>query len=291
LLDKHPGFLPQYEIEGSLNLDQHPVFQNPDACPNFQEGLEGFKKWLIEATSAGNSCTIYKFGDGDYYFLKKIPYGSATPGKRSIGKDYSQMLNHDDFINGVVQNDLIAVELYNTHLFRDLYPGRPINIPAEFGYGLVSSRWLTKNFSGKIGIIGADKKIDLIQGLMENVEYQEFLGLETFNDYIKIPQKFACDDLESLERSVATQLENSSEETRIFLVGIGHVKSGLLHRLKKYKNAIFYDVGSGIDALAGIVDFERPYMGSWTNFRLKSFDYSQIDFLQYVPVVSKERWI
>lgn len=290
-MNKHPGFLPQYEIEGAINFDQNPVFQNPDVCPAFQEGLSAFKKWLISESSSRGNRTIYKFGDGDYYFLRKIPYGSATPGKRAVSKDYSQISNHNDFVEGVLQNDLIAVELYNTHLFSDLYPSRPVNIPAEFGYGLVSSRWLTKTFNGKIGLIGADRKLDLISRLMKKREYQEFLGLEDFNDYIRIPQKFACDDLELLEQNVANQLRESKDETTIFLVGVGHVKSGLLHRLKKYKNAIYYDVGSGIDALAGIVDFERPYMGGWTNFRLKDFDYSQIDFLQYVPVESKERWI
>lgn len=291
MTNKHPRFLPQYEIEGSVNLDQNPVFQNPNVCPNFQEGLSAFKSWLVNESSSCANRTIYKFGDGDYYFLKKIPYGSATPGKRAVSKDYSQILNHSEFVDGVLKNDLIAVEMYNSHLFADLYPNRQISIPAEFGYGLVSSRWLTKTFSGKIGLIGADRKIDLISSLMKKKEYQNFLGLEDFNDYISIPQKFACDDLESLERNVAQQLEKSNGETTIFLVGIGHVKSGLLHRLKKYKNAIYYDVGSGIDAIAGIVDFERPYMGAWTNFRLKDFDYSQIDFLQYIPDESKERWI
>ena len=61
--------------------------------------------------------------------------------------------------------------------------------------------------------------------------------------------------------------------------------------MKKYKNAVFYDVGSGIDALAGIIDFERPYMGNWTNYRLRDFDYNKIDFLQYIPDASKEIWL
>lgn len=291
MLSKHPNYLSQYEIDGSINLDQNPVFQNPHICPNFQEGLENFKSWLRFEANKQSCKSIYKFGDGDYHFLNKSAVGSATPGKRSLSKDYSQLKNHNEFIEGVCKNDLIAVELYNTHLFNSLYPEKAIDIPAEFGYGLVSNRWLTKTFSGSIGIIGADQKLDLIKQLLEKSEYQDFLGLEDFNDYIKIPQKFACDDLENLERDVANQLKFSNKETKIFLVGIGHVKSGLLHRLKKYKNAIFYDVGSGIDALAGIIDFERPYMGGWTNYRLKNYDYNKIDFLQYIPVIEKERWI
>ena len=35
---------------------------------------------------------------------------------------------------------------------------------------------------------------------MEAPQYQEYLGLEKFEDYISLPQKFACDDLEATEK-------------------------------------------------------------------------------------------
>jgi hypothetical protein len=291
MLSKHPGYLPLYEIEGTVNFDQNPAFHNPEVCPGFQEGLTGFKNWLTRSVEAGESRTIYKFGDGDFYFLRKIPLGSASPGKRAISKSYESLNNHDQFVEGVLKNDIIAAEIYNVGMFKDLFPFANVNLPAEYGYGLVANRWLTQNFAGRIGLIGADKKLGLIKNLLENREYKEFLGLDDFSDYISIPQRFACDNLEEVEEKVARQLENSKDETKIFLVGIGHVKSGLLHRLKRYKNAIFYDVGSGIDALAGIVDFGRPFMGAWTNYRLRSFNYEDIDFLQYIPDPAKERWI
>ena len=115
--------------------------------------------------------------------------------------------------------------------------------------------------------------------MMQHKEYQQYLGLEKFQDYIHIPQKFACDDIDATESMVAKQLINS--KSKIFLIGIGHVKSGLLHRLKKYKKAVFLDVGSGIDALAGVIDHGRPYMGDWVNHRIREFDYSSLDILQY----------
>ena len=65
-------------------------------------------------------------------------------------------------------------------------------------------------------------------------------------------------------------------------MGIGHVKSALTHRLTKYANAIFLDVGSSIDALAGIIDIRRPYFGDWTNYQIKNSEiYSGVDYLQY----------
>ena len=115
---------------------------------------------------------------------------------------------------------------------------------------------------------------------MEAPQYQEYLGLEKFEDYISLPQKFACDDLEATEKMVASQLVKST--SKIFLMGMGHVKSGLIPRLKKYRNAVFLDVGASIDALAGIIDVDRPYAGDWTNYQIDDVQlYKGIDFLAY----------
>ena len=40
-------------------------------------------------------------------------------------------------------------------------------------------------------------KIQIIRNLMEYQEYQEYLGIDKFTDYIHIDQNFACDDLEN----------------------------------------------------------------------------------------------
>ena len=41
---------------------------------------------------------------------------------------------------------------------------------------------------------------------------------------------------------------------------------------------MFLDIGSGIDAIAGVVD-KKPYLGNWANYRIKdNFDYSTITF-------------
>jgi len=285
------SYLDAYKIDGTVNFDQNPAFCNENTYPQFQQHLEQFKAWLKTSCESKQSSTIYKFGDGDFHFLRKSSVGSASPGRRALSKSYGSLENHQDFVDGVCKNDMIAVEIYNNELFHQLYPERKIDLPAEFGYGLVANKWFTKTFSGKIGLIGADEKLDLIQNLMQKKEYQEYLGLEDFNDYVKIPQRFACDDLENVVQSTLKQIKQTKDETVLFLVGIGHVKSGLLHRLKEEKNAIFYDVGSGIDALAGIIDFYRPFMGDWINHRLEGYDYGKIDFLQYTPVEEKEKWL
>ena len=272
-------YLDQYKIEGAVNLDDDPCFFDRNIYPNFQLELDIFKSLLLGMVSHGDSKTFYKFGDGDYHFLKKYPIGSAQPGRRALSKLYSK-INHEEFVEGVELNDFYTCELYpnNREHFKQAI-NKNIDYPAEFGYGLTANRWLTKTFSGSIGLIGAEPKLRLIQELLKHNEYQEYLGLEKFEDYIYIPQKFACDNINNIEDTVARQLDKST--SKIFLLGIGHVKSALLHRLKKYKNAIYLDVGSGIDALAGVIDPGRPYFGGWINYQIENYDYKDIDLLRY----------
>ena len=273
-------YLDQYKIEGTINNDQNPCFHDETTYPQFQEELEEFKHLLIELVYLKEPKTFYKFGDGDYYFLNKIPTGSATPGRRALSKSYDE-INHDAFVKGAQECDYYTCEIYpeNRVNFIDVIQRR-IDYPAEFGYGLVANKWLLKTFAGQIGLIGAGAKLNIIKNLMEAPQYQEYLGLEKFEDYISLPQKFACDDLEATEKMVASQLVKST--SKIFLMGMGHVKSGLIPRLKKYRNAVFLDVGASIDALAGIIDVDRPYAGDWTNYQIDDVQlYKGIDFLAY----------
>lgn len=270
-----------YKIKGSVNLDRHPCFDDPKTYPRFQEELEEFKNLLVQLVENNESKTFYKFGDGDFYFLTKQSVGSATPGRRALRKNYNQ-IDHEAFTEGVMHCDYYTCEIYpnNRNHFRAVIPETEIDYPAEYGYGLVANKWIFETFAGKIGLIGADTKMNIIQNLMEAPQYQEYLGLEKFEDYISLPQKFACDDLNGTEKMVGEQLSKST--SKIFLMGMGHVKSGLIHRLKKYTDAVFLDVGSSIDAIAGVVDVERPYVGDWTNYQIDEEElYEGVDFLQY----------
>ncbi len=269
-----------YRIDGTVNYDDNSCFFHSSTYPTFQDELLKFKSLLSDLVGGSEAKTFYKFGDGDYFFLNKLEVGSASPGKRALSRGYGQ-IKHEEFVDGVCKNDFITCEIYpeNRNYFRSLYPNQPIAFPSEFCYGLVSNKWILRQFSGKIGLIGADAKIELIKNLMSHAEYRDYLGIDSFTDYLKIPQKFACDDIDATEMLIAEQLKTSTAS--IFLVGIGHVKSALLHRLKKYRKAIFLDVGSSIDALAGIIDHKRPYFGGWTNYRVGNFDYGSLDILQY----------
>ena len=63
-------YLDLYKIDGTKNLDANPCFGSAKTYPNFQEKLSEFKDLLVDLVDKNESKTFYKFGDGDYFFLK-----------------------------------------------------------------------------------------------------------------------------------------------------------------------------------------------------------------------------
>lgn len=248
--------------------------------PKFQDELIKFRSLIQSLIDQKKSTTFIHFGDGDYHFLKKEEIGSAKPGNRCMSVPYNK-INMKKFKEGFAKSDYICVELLehiNRKRFKELYPDRNIDICTEFLYGSVASKWFFKQFSGQIGLLGADVKMNLIKELIKKEEYKKYIGTD-FNDYVSIPQKYACDNLDKVINSLKDQLSKCSDKTKIFLCGIGHVKCGLYHHLSQFKNAVYIDIGSGIDAIAGIIDKKRPYMLQWKNYRIKNFNYDKIDLL------------
>ena len=254
-----------YKIKGTINLDTHPCFNNKNTFPQFQEGLDLFKNHLKQLVESQDSATFYKFGDGDYRFLKAQEVGSAKPGSRALSLPYSEidLQAHKD---GTNKCDFYTCELYpeNRMMFSEVI-NNDINYPSEYGYGLIGNKWLLNQFQSCIGLVGAKPKLQLIEELMDYSKYQDYLQLRKFMDYIYFPQKFAADDLDELESVVRPQLEKS--KSKIFLVGIGHAKSGILYKFSKWKpESVFLDVGAGIDMIAGCINIRRPYRIKMINF-------------------------
>ncbi len=151
------------------------------------------------------------------------------------------------------------------------------SMPLEAVYCLIATKWIFKNFKNEIGIIASENKNNIIRKLMEHPEYKEYLGIDFFTDYVNIPEKGAANDVEALAKSVGEKIKES--KAKIFLVGAGSSKIGLLPYLRHYHNAVFIDVGAGIDALAGIICQDRPYFAKWVNYKLPNYDYSKIDIM------------
>jgi len=279
-LEKFNQYHEHYNIPGTKDISGLNFYSDPNIYPPFQEDLTKIRDLLVSLVNQKANVTFYKFGDGDYFFLKRVEHGSAKPGARALSKTYDE-INIDEFMEGVLKNDYIIGDVFpgRRTMFNELFPDRERDFSSDFTHGLVANKWFFKTFKGRIGLIGGREKLELIEKLMLYKKYRDYLGLDKFNDYIYIPQKFAADDVNSLEKSIAEQLKNSSSD--IFLLGIGHVKSALLHRLKKYKRAVYVDVGGAIDAIAGIINIRRLHMAKWVNYQLKNYDYSNIDFMNY----------
>ena len=269
-----------YDIPGTLNVNTDPYFYDSTICPNFLMLYEKFKNTIIKEAEGTSPVTYIHFGDGDYYFLTKQAVGSAFPGRRAISLPYDKidMVPH---LEGVLKNDHVTAELspvLRGH-FHEIFHNVEPDVPTEFIYGSVANNWFFQQFKGKIGVLGAAEKVNIIRKLMNYPKYQEYLGIERFEDYITIPQKFAADNVDETEKMVAAQLTEA--KSRVFLYGVGHAKNALIHRLRKHHNAVYVDVGGGIDMIAGIVNYERPYAAGWINHQICDYDYSGVDFMHF----------
>lgn len=164
------------------------------------------------------------------------------------------------------------------------------SLPCEAVYGLVATRYIFRNYKNEIGIIASKEKIAIIKQLMRSNEYKNYLGVESFCDYVEIPQKGAADNVEKLAQSYQATIKNS--KANIFLVGAGSSKIALIPLLQMYNDAVFIDVGAGIDAIAGIVCQDRPFFANWVNHKIKGYDYSQVDFMDKDnPARNKEGYV
>ena len=283
MINTHWKYPDQYKIQGTGNVNRqdYDYFNDLSLYPEFQSEFGKFKQILLNLKEIDSKpISMLRYGDGDHYFLTKQPIGSASPGARALGKPYSQIHNHHEFVEGVCKNDYILAEIFPLarNYFSSLYD-RKIDFPLEYIYGMISNRWFFENYKGKrIGLIGASEKLNVIEKLLKYDEYCDYIGATNF-DLIHFPQKFACDDINLVEEFVANQLVNSTAD--IYLVGISSAKLALLHRFKKYRNVSYIDVGCGIDALAGCVSSTRPYFYNWVNYRLSNYDYSSIDYMKY----------
>ncbi len=95
-----------------------------------------------------------------------------------------------------------------------------------------------------------------------------------FNNY----GKYRPENHQALFGSITSGVSPAGESNWI-IIGFDSFKDALGQNdyRKNNKNAIFIDIGCGMSGLAGTVETDRPYFGSWINYRIKNYDYSKID--------------
>jgi|TARA_B110000093_G_scaffold177889_1_gene215582 hypothetical protein len=270
---------PLYLIENTSNKEPEqldgPEYNNPDFYPNFQHDIIELKNNLIELNKNKKPYVVMRVYDGEFHFLNKRVVGNGPK------RHYSKPLT-DDFIkpfqDGCYKVDILSCQLNINMLnqFNSIIPNpKPKFIPMDIIYGLFANKWILSNFKNKIALIGGNEKMNVIQELMKHKEYQDYVCNDYFIDYISVPERFSCDNTDSIAEQIGTKIKNSNAE--VFLFGIGISKMAIAHKFKNYKDAIFIDIGCGMSGLAGSVETDRPYFGSWNNYRIKTFDYSKID--------------
>ena len=259
-----------YKIPGTINkCPGQPSLQ----CDDFDKRYNDFKELIIDLVDINASKTFYKFSDGEYFWWKNQQAGSVAPGRRD-----SNIVDRDltPFREGILKCDYNGINLHPADYvhFKEIFNKEP-DFLVDHPTGLIYNKWWTETFNGQLGLIGGDAKMELISELCNRQEYLDYLKFNGFSDYIKLPQRYLCDQIDYAEELLAKQLSKS--KSKVFLIGIGHAQQALLHRMKKYTDALFIVVGSGICAYSGVQDNNRPYAADWMNYQLKDYDYSKID--------------
>ena len=254
-----------YQIENTMYLEPEEEYFNPGLYPNFQENYLKFKSELKNDSISKSSNSYYKFGDGDYLLFKNEKHGTTKPGVRDIKKSFKP-LDIDNIKKFAHMHDKYFCEIINFNKMNNVLD-KKIDFPAEYLYGSIANKWFFENFK-KITIIGSETKLELIEELIKHQEYKDYLGIESFYDLIPIPQTGALSNSDKIYQKIKNKVKKSNPD--IFLLGIGLAQNTLLHSLKEVSSAPLVSVGSGSDAIAGVIDIYRPYYGSWVNYRLNN---------------------
>ena len=278
-------FLEYYNIEGTIDINQNrkdKPYQDINAWPNYKKDFEKFKQYILDNFNSNTPRVLIRVYDGEFLFLqcKKL----WNVGKRHVSINLTPNFV-EQFKNGALKCDKFSSHLTilpggSMHnLYKNVFPNKKIDYPMEFFLAIVINKWIFKTFKNKIGLIGGQEKIKVIKKLMEYKEYREYLGIDYFEDYVSVPERFSCDDPKSLDEHLKFELSKCN--SKIFLYGIGISKMALAYKFKHYHNAVYIDIGSGMSALAGTTTKKRPYSAGWTNFRIKNYDYSKMDKMDF----------
>lgn len=306
-----------YKIDGTSNInkEQHSdCYTDHNFWPTFKEDMDAFKKELIYCFGSNKPLSVLRMGHAEHcLFNLLVPFpkkgniivkhalprhftkqqtietwikllesiSSADYVTTQIGRDFEKwiwdLIHYKNVYVYFKQTDNLKQLFDNPFLFSQNYTSNEkMDMPLDIIYGLLSNKWLLKTFKNQIGFIGNKGKLDIIKNLMNYNEYKKYIENDNFLEYIDIPQRCALEN-DKLENYIFDKIQKS--DCKVYFIGAGVAKLKFFHNLKKVKpNGIFIDIGHGLDAIAGLADYERPYFGSWQNYKMKSYDYSGIDF-------------
>lgn len=258
-----------YKVEGTSNIDTEqcllPEYNNVDTWPSFFQDVFQLKRQILDAIQRCKPLHILRLHDGEFHFLNRKPIGNIP--LRHCSKDLTS-LNMFEFIQGVQKADIVCTLLPFLNDYQQkvqTITERKIDMPSEIIYALTASKWfleLSQTFTTVL--IGDGQKLDIINQMKQFKQYNNTYNFQIFK-YIHVPSRFTCDSPQQIIHNILSELPDTFD---ICLYGLGIGKLAIMHRVMEQKPGVYIDIGCGISALAGLVDVNRPYFGSWVNYAL-----------------------
>jgi len=284
-LRKSVWIWPKYRIGKCVTFNHGDLVEMKKPCAfrgSMQVVYNELLKTIENKLKNKEPLSIIRCGDGEAYFLQEKYIGNII--KRHFTNVDTTRINTNKWLDHFNNNDLKAFDI-NWYLRKLWIPfeGKRIKkkyYPLHAVYSLIATKDIFQVMKGyRIGIIGAKSKLDIIRELMKYEEYHKYLGIDMIHDYISIPETGACNDIEKLTSEILEQC--ISNRCDIYLLGTGISKLYFQSQIRDILKCIIIDVGSGIDAIAGVIPKDRQNFGHWINYKLKNYSYDQIDILSH----------
>jgi len=264
--------LPGYRIKGCVTYNHRDLVAmkfNYIAPRVFQEYYDNIVNEIEDSLKNNRPLSVIRSGDGEAYFLQEKYIGNIV--KRHLTTKNNN-IDTDFWIRQYLKNDIITYDA-NLNLRRLWTPivGKDViknYYPLHVVYALVANRDIFSIVKDKkIGLIGSKEKLNIISELMNHKQYRDYTKLSQIQSYIGIPTIGACDYPNKLLNDIIKKAAKNPCD--IYFVAAGISKIYFMSELRDKLNCIVIDIGSGMDALAGIIPKDRQCFGKWVNYKIQ----------------------
>lgn len=285
VLRKSDWIWPKYRIKGCKTFNHGDLVEMKKAYAfngNMQIIYNNLVTTISNKLKSKQPLSIIRCGDGEAYFLQGRFIGNIV--RRHFTKGDVNNIDINLWLDKYQKNDIKSFDI-NWYLRKLWIPieGKCIKrsfYPLHAVYSLIATKDLFKIAKGyKVGLIGAESKLNIIKELIKYKSYQEYLGLDGISDYIKVPEIGACNNIESLTHDIIEQCK--ANPCDLYILGTGISKLYFQSQIRDVLGCVIIDVGSGIDAIAGVIPKDRQNFGHWINYKLRNYNYQGIDILSH----------
>jgi hypothetical protein len=264
--------LPGYRIRGCVSYNHRDLVSmklNYVAPGVFQEYYNNIFNEIEDSLKNNRPFSVIRSGDGEAYFLQEKYIGNIVKRHLTV-KDIN--IDTEIWIKKYLRNDIITYDA-NLSLRRLWTPivGKDVikdYYPLHVVYALIANRDIFSILKDKkIGLIGSIKKLNIISELMNHKQYRDYTKISEIQSYIGIPDVGACNYPDKILNDILKK--SAKNPCDIYFVAAGISKIYFMSELRDKLNCIVIDIGSGMDALAGIIPKDRHCFGKWVNYKIQ----------------------